>query len=183
MRSPRLGGGEVIQLLTGDCREVMRGMEAGSVQCVVTSPPYWGLRDYGTEGQVWGGEEECEHRWGEELTRTLEVGSKRSPTYYDGVKWKEEHHERYKPVQSETSSAFCSLCGAWRGNLGLEPTPDCGRPMVELRPGLTDKERAYVLSELNRLGLIDTGPQGYEDQQSRDEGAHDAASNDKEGIA
>ena len=31
-------------ILQGDCIEVMRGMEAESVHCVVTSPPYWGLR-------------------------------------------------------------------------------------------------------------------------------------------
>jgi DNA modification methylase len=36
----------------GDCIEVMRGMEAESVDCVVTSPPYFGLRDYGVEGQI-----------------------------------------------------------------------------------------------------------------------------------
>jgi DNA modification methylase len=31
-------------------------MPADSVHCVVTSPPYWGLRDYGTPPQVWGGD-------------------------------------------------------------------------------------------------------------------------------
>jgi len=31
----------------GDCREVLREMDAESVQTVITSPPYWGLRDYG----------------------------------------------------------------------------------------------------------------------------------------
>jgi DNA modification methylase len=36
----------------GDCREVMRSMEPESVHCVVTSPPYWGLRDYGDAGQL-----------------------------------------------------------------------------------------------------------------------------------
>ena len=36
----------------GDCREVMATMEPESVHCVVTSPPYWGLRDYGTDGQL-----------------------------------------------------------------------------------------------------------------------------------
>ena len=36
----------------GDCREVMAAMEPESVHCVVTSPPYWGLRDYGTDGQL-----------------------------------------------------------------------------------------------------------------------------------
>jgi DNA modification methylase len=37
---------------TGDCRDLLRAMEPASVQCVVTSPPYWGLRDYGHEGQL-----------------------------------------------------------------------------------------------------------------------------------
>ncbi len=36
----------------GDCLEVMRGMAAGSVQTCVTSPPYYGLRDYGVAGQI-----------------------------------------------------------------------------------------------------------------------------------
>lgn len=36
----------------GDCIEVMRKLEAGSVQTCVTSPPYFGLRDYGVDGQI-----------------------------------------------------------------------------------------------------------------------------------
>ena len=37
-----------------------------SVQCVVTSPPYWGLRVYaGLQALVWGGTEGCDHSWGE----------------------------------------------------------------------------------------------------------------------
>ena len=41
-----------VRILHGDCIEVMRGMEPESVHCCVTSPPYWGLRDYGVDGQV-----------------------------------------------------------------------------------------------------------------------------------
>jgi hypothetical protein len=40
------------QLLQGDCIEVMRTLPAESVQCCVTSPPYFGLRDYGVDGQI-----------------------------------------------------------------------------------------------------------------------------------
>lgn len=40
----------------GDCRNSMREMlasgYAGKIQCIVTSPPYWGLRDYGVAGQL-----------------------------------------------------------------------------------------------------------------------------------
>jgi|SRR5262245_1035527 len=41
-----------VTILKGDCREVLRTLPAESVNCVVTSPPYWGLRDYGVEGQI-----------------------------------------------------------------------------------------------------------------------------------
>lgn len=36
------------RLYVGDVLEVLRQMPSESVHCVVTSPPYWGLRDYGT---------------------------------------------------------------------------------------------------------------------------------------
>jgi DNA modification methylase len=39
-----------IVLLHGDCREIVPQLEPDSIQCCVTSPPYWGLRDYGVEG-------------------------------------------------------------------------------------------------------------------------------------
>lgn len=38
-------------LYQGDARVVLRGLPTGSVDCVVTSPPYWGLRDYRIPGQ------------------------------------------------------------------------------------------------------------------------------------
>lgn len=41
-----------IEILRGDCRDVLGGLPDGSVNCCVTSPPYFGLRDYGVEGQL-----------------------------------------------------------------------------------------------------------------------------------
>src|SRR6516165_10120195 len=46
------GLGMTVSVLTGDCREVLRTLPDESVHCVVTSPPYWGLRDYGVAGQL-----------------------------------------------------------------------------------------------------------------------------------
>jgi DNA modification methylase len=37
---------------TGDCLEILPTLDAESVQCCVTSPPYYGLRNYGCEGQI-----------------------------------------------------------------------------------------------------------------------------------
>jgi DNA modification methylase len=39
-------------VLFGDCRDRLKEIPAGSVQCCVTSPPYFGLRDYGADGQI-----------------------------------------------------------------------------------------------------------------------------------
>lgn len=41
-----------IEILQGDCRDVLGGLPDGSINCCVTSPPYFGLRDYGVEGQL-----------------------------------------------------------------------------------------------------------------------------------
>jgi DNA modification methylase len=41
-----------VTLHQGDCRSVLASLPAESVQCVVTSPPYFGLRDYGVDGQI-----------------------------------------------------------------------------------------------------------------------------------
>lgn len=49
------------EVLCGDAAEVLRGREESSVDCCVTSPPYYGLRDYGT-GEWVGGDADCAHR-------------------------------------------------------------------------------------------------------------------------
>jgi DNA modification methylase len=41
-----------VKILIGDCRDFLRTLPDESVHCVVTSPPYFGLRDYGVDGQV-----------------------------------------------------------------------------------------------------------------------------------
>jgi site-specific DNA-methyltransferase (cytosine-N4-specific) len=41
-----------LQILTGDCRKLLPTLPAESIQCCVTSPPYWGLRDYEHSSQI-----------------------------------------------------------------------------------------------------------------------------------
>lgn len=48
----RGAGVSTYDILQGDCLEVLAGLPASSVHCVVTSPPYFGLRDYGIAGQI-----------------------------------------------------------------------------------------------------------------------------------
>jgi len=48
--------GQFVNIINGDCRTVLKELAPESIQCVVTSPPYWGLRDYGHADQI--GQEE-----------------------------------------------------------------------------------------------------------------------------
>ncbi|MGI8967312.1 MAG: DNA methyltransferase, partial [Limisphaerales bacterium] len=41
-----------LQILTGDCRKLLSSLATESIQCCVTSPPYWGLRDYAHPAQI-----------------------------------------------------------------------------------------------------------------------------------
>ena len=43
---------EAVQILQGDVRDRLGTLPDNYVQTVVTSPPYWGLRDYGVDGQI-----------------------------------------------------------------------------------------------------------------------------------
>ena len=100
------------EVITGDCLETLRGIDAESVHCCVTSPPYWGLRDYGTA--TWeGGESDCGHqrpaRGGMEKGSRLAGTSNRGGYSADG---------QYKEI--------CAKCGARRidEQIGLEKNPD-----------------------------------------------------------
>ena len=99
----------MIKLLQGDCIEKLKELEDKSVQCVVTSPPYWGLRDYGTA--IWeGGKEDCPHFRTSHQSKNTITGQKKS-VLYGGIA-----DSIYKSV--------CKLCGAVRkdNQLGLEET-------------------------------------------------------------
>lgn len=41
-----------MQIINADCREALKGLADASVHCCISSPPYFGLRDYGHDGQI-----------------------------------------------------------------------------------------------------------------------------------
>lgn len=93
---------------------VARGVK---VQTVVTSPPYWGLRSYGTPPQIWGGRKTCQHSW--VSAGTIHRGG---PPGQSG-----DTAGRDQSARASTGDISCGetcvACHAWRGELGLEPTP------------------------------------------------------------
>ncbi len=106
-----------VRILVGDVRARLAGLPDESVHCVVTSPPYWGLRDYGTPPVIWGGASDCKHRWGAVVVRPGGAQTQGDSSQRGGRQNVEEQEK--KPE----CGAFCK-CGAWKGQLGLEPTID-----------------------------------------------------------
>lgn len=98
----------------GDNRQELAKMESGSVQCCVTSPPYWGLRDYGTA--TWeGGDADCDHLAGPLCSDKSKLNGGK------GVGNTEKLRIGGIPYKDR-----CGKCGAHRidAQLGLESTPE-----------------------------------------------------------
>ncbi|GAB3677393.1 DNA-methyltransferase [Saccharopolyspora tripterygii] len=98
---------ETIALHLGDALQVMASLPSSSVDCVVTSPPHWGLRDYGTA--VWmGGNPDCRHTLGT-TPHQRRTTKKRAPSWLHS-----------------SVNKNCRKCGALAHDrqYGLEPTID-----------------------------------------------------------
>jgi DNA modification methylase len=100
-----------VEILHGDCRETLKTLPDASVNCCVTSPPYFGLRDYGTAAWI-GGDSNCDHKQGRSgAGRADGVVDERSQRNRDGV---------------GSMGGNCRKCGAIRvdSQIGLEESPD-----------------------------------------------------------
>lgn len=103
------------KILQGDAMAMLKQLPDESINCVMTSPPYWALRDYGSSVEIiWDGKENCEHEWNSK-ERKLHSGTTKSIISGD-----DSGHLN----EASTIDHFCFKCGAWKGQLGLEPTFD-----------------------------------------------------------
>jgi len=115
-------------IYAGDCLKELKKIEPESVQTVVTSPPYWGLRDYQTAS--WdGGSDDCDRKSHKTVNSTY-----KTPDHH-----REEMAENLFPTQYKDT---CLKCGAKRidSQVGMENTPD------EYVDGLVD-----VFREIRRV--------------------------------
>ena len=109
------------RLLQGDALDVLETLDPQSVHCVVTSPPYWGLRDYGT-AEWTGGDPECDHvREAVRIRRNLAEAANAC----DGGNRRAENRTD-KDALGLPYTHTCGKCGAERvdSQLGLEDSPD-----------------------------------------------------------
>lgn len=103
----RLGHDLTVTIYIGDARERLQELPDGSVHTCISSPPYFGLRDYGTSSYV-GGDPDCQHRLGNQVSDGKAPGRLESG------------------VRPGCDASHCTVCGAERidSQIGLEPTPE-----------------------------------------------------------
>lgn len=151
------------KIFQGNALEVLKTFPEKSVNMAITSPPYWGLRDYQSDDIIWDCECTHEHKWDtvktkskgmqvtglrdwaekEEESRVFEAESSFCTKCHEhehdfSVIASPRRNRNVEDVKDSTTiqagnvgsqhdlpeTAFCSKCPAWKGSLGLEPTPD-----------------------------------------------------------
>jgi DNA modification methylase len=114
-----------VTILEGDALERLRELPSESIQMCVTSPPYWGLRDYGIAPSTWGGDPACDHDFAlSSLPTEKGKGNWAQGTNGRGELQPGGVDAKREPLRAVAERGFCTRCGAWRGCLGLEPTPE-----------------------------------------------------------
>nr|WP_290940396.1 site-specific DNA-methyltransferase [Hyphomonas sp.] len=101
-----------IDIYAGDCLDSLKQLEDQSINTCITSPPYWGLRDYGT-GEWVGGDPNCPHMRTTKISKDTSTGHKAM-------------FEQGNVVGDAIYKNECPKCGAIRkdSQLGLEDTPE-----------------------------------------------------------
>ena len=89
-------------------------IEDNSIQSIITSPPYWGLRKYYIPDVVIGGDVDCSHKW-------VEDKFKQHSGRGDSQKFN-KYSEQEDIPDMELSRHFCIDCLSFRGQYGLEPS-------------------------------------------------------------
>ena len=99
-------------ILFGDCKKTLSEFLPQSARTCVTSPPYYGLRDYGTATWI-GGDPNCNHR------RDSKVKPENCNTGH-------KNHDEMYGVGDAIYKTVCPKCGAVRqdSQIGLEETPE-----------------------------------------------------------
>lgn len=103
---------EPVKIYQGDALEILKQLPEESIHCCVTSPPYYGLRDYGT-GEWVGGNNDCQHMRHRKFTEK-------------SLKSHKNMHDKDQAVGDLIYKSQCPECGAVRVDkqIGLEETPE-----------------------------------------------------------
>lgn len=172
---------ELNKIYQGSALEILKTFEDESIDCCITSPPYWGLRDYGVEGQL-GLEPTfelyishlmqifnevkrvlkktgtCWVNLGDSYSAESTHSSKSGATMYDGISGSYGKdsgrivRSEYGRFNSKNIKQKSLCCIPDRFKIAMVDSEDMDE--YELREDLTEEERKYVLTELLNRGII-----------------------------
>lgn len=162
---------DINKIHQGDCLEVLKTLPENSIDCVVTSPPYWALRDYGVAGQlgleptfqeyitklcdifdevkrVLKPEGTCFVNMGDTYSMTSVRGGKKP--FGNGVGANKHYEKGSTPFKREKQNVPSkSLCQI-PSRFAIEMTD----PNWVLKEDLSTEDRSYVLQELVKRGIM-----------------------------
>jgi len=108
-------------LYQGHVLDVLKKMPEKSVDCIFTSTPYFGLRNYKTESQIWDNDVDCEHEWEDNFCKKCsawmgELGQEPSVSLF--VKHLCDIFEESKRVLKDRGSLWVNLGDSYNGSGG-----------------------------------------------------------------
>lgn len=118
---------ELNKIYQGNCKDVLKELDSNSINCVVTSPPYWGLRDYGVDDQL---------------------GLEKTPEEY--VKKLVEIFQEVKRVLRKDGTVWLNLGDSYTNN----SIPGGGDPTIKKRNIGNTKYKPTIVPELKPKNLI-----------------------------
>ena len=108
---------QFIELKIGNVLDKLKEIPDDSIDCIVTSPPYYGLRKYKAPDVIFGGDSACEHEWQPAKLKLHYGESSLQPEEKLLNKKMNPENNDHEKIESNV----CSKCDAWKGQLGLEP--------------------------------------------------------------
>lgn len=165
----------MITIYKGDVLQSLRQLPSDSVHSAITSPPYYGLRDYAILPSIWGGDKTCKHKWisngkrGGGSAKQGKTGQMRSRAVV-------EARTNAETLMGHT----CTKCGAWKGTLGLEPTIEMHvRNIVEVFRELRRVLRPDGTLWMNYGDTYSTAPAGRTAAETKEIGKDNRTFRDK----
>ena len=136
--------GTNMKILQGSCIDKVQELEDNSIDCVVSSPPYFGLRDYGVEGQFG-----LEPTYQEYLANTVKLFAVMRPKLKDTatIWWNVGDSYNQKQSAGDRVSKYSKKQKTSQGNLGMA---------VESQPGLKIKDLLMIPNRV-AIALQDDG--------------------------
>lgn len=111
---------EINKIYQGNALDVLKTFPDESIDTIITSPPYWGLRSYGEQNElIWDEDPFCQHSWTEQTSSLVHENRNNLKGTQEEVY--NQTGTVYIKKYDDKNYSVCKKCNAWKGQLGLEP--------------------------------------------------------------